>query len=90
MCDYSKNAEALRREWLADMIKIAEDAGLYEDEPTLDEAVEAVKRVRKLHKPSETLGIWDKVCSVCTEGDLHDYVEYPCETIRTLDGEQSD
>jgi len=49
----------------------------------------AIDRVRELHKPSETLGIWDVVCSVCMEGDdPADYVEYPCDTIRALDGEQ--
>jgi len=53
----------------------------------LSEAKQAIQRVRELHKPSEMLGIWDAVCSVCTEGDLHDYVEYPCPTIKALDGE---
>jgi len=49
----------------------------------------SIHRVRELHKPSETLGIWDVVCSVCMEGDdPADYVEYPCDTIRALDGEQ--
>jgi hypothetical protein len=94
MCDYSANAEALRKEWLADMIKIAEEAGLYEDEPTLDEAVEAVKRVRELHKKVDAN---DSVCGDpdCCGEYIEDwtmcqdcYSDYPCPTIKALDGEQ--
>jgi hypothetical protein len=94
MCDYSSQA-AIRKEALAEMIRMAEEAGLYEDEPTLDEAVEAVKRVRELHKEVDAN---DSVCgdpdccgeyiedwTVCQEC----YCDYPCKTIKALDGEQS-
>ena len=94
MCDYSTNAEALRREWLADMIKIAEDFGLYEDEPTLDEAVAAVKRVRALHKEvdandsvcgnPECCGAYEEGWTMCQDC----YSDYPCPTIKALDDSQ--
>jgi hypothetical protein len=89
MCDYSNQA-SIRREALADMIRIAEEAGLYEDEPTLDEAVAAVKRVRELHKPVTPTND-EAYCAVCCDGgDYCDLTIYPCETIKALDGEQSD
>jgi hypothetical protein len=79
MCDYSNAAAALRKEWLEDMIKIAEEAGLYEDEPTLDEAVDAVKRVRQIHKKMKHS--YGKIaCTECGQ-------TWPCQTTRALDGE---
>lgn len=49
---------------------------------------QAIARVRELHKP-------DKYgeCKVCIKGwdiyeDIYTYIEYPCDTIKALDGEQ--
>lgn len=48
------------------------------------EAYEAVRRVRELHKPND---LGDKiVCDEC-EGLLY-LTEYPCPTIKALDGEE--
>lgn len=52
---------------------------------------EAIARVRELHKPSEE----DYFGPVCIECDFGRYscgcggwVEWPCDTIKALDGEQ--
>ena len=76
MCDYSSQA-AIRKEALAEMIRMAEEAGLYEDEPTLDEAVEAVKRVRELVDRLEN------------KEAFHQLTAYACaeEILKALDGE---
>lgn len=42
------NERESRREALEDMIRISEEAGLYEDEITVDEHLDAVDRARKL------------------------------------------
>lgn len=46
---------------------------------------EAIDRVRKLHKPS-TNGDY---CTHCEIGQVsgYDYADYPCDTIKALDGE---
>ncbi len=78
MCDYSNQAD-IRRQVLTDMIKIAEEAGLYENEPTLEEAAEAVKRVRQIHKKMKHS--YGKIaCTECGQ-------TWPCQTTRALDGE---
>lgn len=51
-----------------------------------NELVEAIQRVRELHKPVKTYG-W-LCCSYCAYVRDEDYQEYPCETIKALDGEQ--
>jgi hypothetical protein len=69
---------------------------------TIEELLTAIERVRELHKPTEIRGVTDKVlayeyvgCMECYEhtpkGDrtfVVSMVEYPCPTIRALDGEQ--
>jgi hypothetical protein len=82
-----------RRQALADMIKIAEEAGLYEEpEPTFDEINNAIKRVRELHKLviEDNAACGDIDC--CGEYEEYElcadcYCEYPCPTIKALDGE---
>ena len=97
-----------RREVLAEMITIAEDAGLYE---TIDvgevnwnatavqymelnkQKTEAIQRVRELHKltTENNAACGDPDCC----GDLEEWemcadcqCDYPCPTIKALDGEQ--
>jgi hypothetical protein len=84
-----------RRQALVDMIKITEEAGLYEEpEPTFDEINNAIKRVRELHKEVDAN---DSVCGDpdCCGEYIEDwtmcqdcYSDYPCPTIKALDGEQ--
>ena len=56
----------------------------------LEQAEASVARVRELH-PMEKHGVqWH--CGECLQDDntgSWEYVEYPCPTIRALDGEQS-
>lgn len=47
---------------------------------------EQVARVRELHKPVKIYG-W-LCCSYCAYVRGEEYQEYPCETIKALDGEQ--
>ena len=54
-------------------------------------AYEAIQRVRELHKPVDIddLGSWI-VCEGCSNQFIDDeapYVNYPCATIKALDGE---
>lgn len=48
---------------------------------------EAIERVRKLHKPVAGIGITE--CAVCVDDRMYwvESVEYPCPTIKALDGE---
>lgn len=52
------------------------------------EAEQAIERVRELHKPVAGIGITE--CAVCVDDRMHwtESVEYPCPTIKALDGEQ--
>jgi hypothetical protein len=58
------------------------------------EAVESIKRVRELHPPLERLtstgtGIYCRSCSHLATVNCPEYVhliEYPCPTIKALDG----
>lgn len=53
------------------------------------ENLEAVQRVRELHKPIDGIGV--KVCAICIEDHMMYWTEqafYPCATIKALDGEQ--
>lgn len=47
---------------------------------------EAIARVRELHKPSDFYG--NLKCSQCTWGRDESPEDYPCPTIKALDGEQ--
>lgn len=51
-----------------------------------------VERVRKLHKPATISegSIHTRYCSACCEpiSDADDFIYYPCDTIKALDGEQ--
>jgi hypothetical protein len=49
---------------------------------------EAIQRVRELHKPVAGIGVTE--CAVCIDDRMHwtESVEYPCPTIKALDGEQ--
>ena len=52
------------------------------------ENIEAIQRVRELHKQIDGIGV--KVCAVCVNDQMYwtEQTEYPCETIEALDGEQ--
>lgn len=53
----------------------------------LNKAREAIERVRQLHQPIEN-GEWEPHCSHCREGVGYvDFVDYPCPTIKALDGD---
>lgn len=54
----------------------------------LNEALEAIKRVRELHKLEEYDG--ESFCSECITGWNFEYesASYPCDTIKALDGEK--
>lgn len=49
---------------------------------------DAIRRVRELHKPVAGIGV--TVCAVCVDDMMYwtEQVEYPCDTIKALDGEQ--
>lgn len=50
----------------------------------LDAALEAIKRVRELHKPES--GQDRPTCSACHQADAKHW-DWPCNTIQALDGE---
>ena len=59
----------------------------------LDNAHDAIARVRELHKPRKYRDGDELICSVCLEYSEDFYGEvfapdYPCDTIKALDGEQ--
>lgn len=47
---------------------------------------EAIQRVRELHKPVDRLG--ELACEACFIESDGMTIEYPCPTIKALDGEQ--
>ena len=53
----------------------------------LRKASEAIKRVRELHKPSQVGYETKTVCLACEV--QCEPVDYPCPTIKALDGEQA-
>ena len=58
----------------------------------LKKLTEAIKRVRELHKPVDTSKIWGMpdygiCCVACEVNGMA--VEYPCPTIKALDGDKS-
>jgi hypothetical protein len=109
------NEQESRREALADMIRMAEEAGLYEAEAELYETIdvgevdwnktaiqnmelnrqktEVINRVRELHKPiiesNAACGDID-CCGEYEEWELcaDCYCDYPCPTIKIIDGEE--
>lgn len=55
------------------------------EKPTRAQLLAAVERVRALHKRNENTG----ECEYCSFRDYPTYaVPYPCDTVRTLDGEE--
>lgn len=53
---------------------------------------EAISRVRELHKPATISegSIHTRYCTECAKSisDADDFIQYPCPTIKALDGEQ--
>lgn len=49
---------------------------------------DAIARVRELHKQIDGIGV--KVCAVCIDDRMYwtEQTNYPCDTIKALDGEQ--
>jgi hypothetical protein len=81
MCDYSNQAD-VRKQALADMVRDAEDANLYDLVLTPRDVEEAIKRVRQLHRRDV-----HNYCSHCY-GYMGTSAFYPCPTVKALDGEQ--
>lgn len=52
---------------------------------TLEQALEAIERVRELHSPHQSAN-GQLICNECT-GLSRDFEDYPCLTIQALDGE---
>lgn len=50
-----------------------------------DAALAAIERVRAVHRKDARLPDWPE-CTHCTVGMLQDPVDWPCDTIRALDG----
>lgn len=70
-----------------------------DDSPCYECLLESVQRVRELHKPiknNEVLAWWydkykpeDLFCVECMQNSDTEYsTDYPCPTIKALDGEQ--
>ena len=48
----------------------------------------AIQRVRALHKPTKNYGYEFERCEACWDMRTDSAVNYPCPTIKALDGEQ--
>lgn len=56
------------------------------DQARIQGAEDLAQRIRELHKRVEGIGVWE--CAVCVNDNLYltEPVEYPCDTIKALEG----
>lgn len=54
--------------------------------PPIDKNIKAIERVRELHY--REIDTSDYHCAECSDTEYGHYIDYPCNTIKALDGEQ--
>ena len=72
--------------WLGKELGFSPKGLIDDDLRIIIEEHKAVARVRELHKPIY-ISPNEYVCEYCTD-DVGSYRNYPCSTIKALDGEQ--
>jgi hypothetical protein len=53
-------------------------------------AESAIQRVRKLHERYDAIQFGTTICGGCSDIDHGIFADYPCPTIKELDGESND